>query len=174
MFVAIRCVSEQWFPFEYPGENSKKSRRSRPVVSSHPLDKIDIANTVVSFISAKAFVFGGGISKTFHEAWDSRDVGTDTLICSPDTSPYQLLESLSSLNLPSDTRVCRAAARSGNIRCLVLSVGKGCVLDGSVGVAAARGGDDRILEWLWTNGVEWDEAATCVSAAESGNVAALR
>ena len=141
----------------------------------NPLDKGDITRVIVSFTTLKSYVFVGGVSKAFRNAWDAEGREKLTLMCGPDTTPRQLHYSLQNLLLKPTVLICRRLARLGNLRCLIVAFGQGCGLNETVASEAARGGHVPVLNWLWNNECQWNpRKEACADAASSGDLPTLK
>lgn len=148
---------------------------SSSVTKGDPLDKGDVARIIVSYTTLKSYVFVGGVSKAFRDAWDAEGRKKLTLMCGPDTTPRQLHYSLQNLLLKPTTLICRRLARLGKLKCLVVATGQGCGTNETVASEAARGGHVAVLDWLWNNECQWNpRKEACADAASSGDLPTLK
>ena len=164
------------------GQRCSKKPREKPRNSSssgstkgNPLDTADVTRIIVSFTPTKSYVFVGGVSKAFKDAWAVEGRGKLTLRCGPDTTPKQLHHSLQNLLLKPTVLICRRLARLGKLKCLVVAHGQGCETNHTVASAAARGGHVPVLNWLWDNECQWNPPEeACADAASSGDLPTLK
>lgn len=111
-------------------------------------------------------MFVAGVNKTLLEAWKIERLGRGTIMCGPDTTPFQLVISIRHLDLPRSTAVCRGAAKQENLRCLVSAVSHGCDVDETVMEAAALAGHVHMMQWLWIRACGVDHQKTCLAAVK--------
>ena len=157
------------------GGSSSSSSSSSSVTKGNPLDNGDVTGIIVSFTTPKSYVFVGGVSKAFRDAWDAEGREKLTLMCGPDTTPKQLHHSLQNLLLKPTTLICRRLARLGKLKCLVVATGQGCGTNETVASEAARGGHVAVLDWLWNNECQWNpRKEACADAASSGDLPTLK
>jgi len=83
------------------------------------------------------------------------------------------LKSLRANGCPWDEETCAKAAMGGHLGVLKWARANGCEWDEETCSYAAMGGHLEMLQWARANGCEWDEA-TCSCAARGGHLALLQ
>ena len=119
-------------------------------------------------------MFVAGVNKTLLEAWKIERLGRGSIMCGPDTTPFQLVISIRHLDLPRSTAVCRGAAKQEKLQCLVAAVSHGCDVDETVMESAALAGHIEMMQWLRVRACGVDHQKTCLAAVKSGNIDAVK
>lgn len=168
--------------------DSGNIERRNPLV-----DNADVLRHLAPFIRADGFLFIGGVSKRWREAWGANSP-QETNLSTVVESPSRLSWARQS-GCCWDEIVCAQAAEMGKLETLQYARAEGCAWGESTCIRAARaghlpilqwarahrcpwskmttisaafGGQLEVLQWCKSNGCAWDET-TCESAALGGN-----